>query len=753
MTRLPQVLRNVRVARRRPGHRRAPGRRRWPPSSAALGDEGPGAGASVGTEPLVRVMVEAPTEAEAAGRRPPSWSEPSSRGRLTPSAGQPVLPQPPSWTEPERSPVDSADMCGIIAGRPAPRPPDALRRQTRCTARSWRRSRRSQSPLDAGRRGPSRRPATSKRSTSCCAAPTGCTPSSATGACSPRSRAWLPRSPSRSRTALSSQSSTRLGEADGARAARGHQRRSVRLKDAAWAVERGPLPAPPVPSLRLAGAERIVGGHRGATPRSSRRSRPSTGSRCAGRDSAGLTVLVRDHGLDRRRPSHRRAAGRAGRRRAVPVVARCAPPTAACASSTRRRPRSASSATTPPALRDAIWSATTCSASPGAPTRRGRRCWATHGGPASASSPQPNAHPLDSHRSRSAPTAPTWSAALNGDVDNFADLKDAVGLRHRRRDHHRRQGHPHARVAAAGRRRRPGRRLPRHGRPASRDRWPSAQLRPTHPDQLLLALRGSGQALYVGLADGCYIVAPASPTAWSRSPPTYLRMDGDTPANPENPTASRGQIVVLDGSRAGALEGIERVSYDGTPLPVKEHELQHAQITTRDIDRGDFPHFLLKEITEAPASFRKTLRGKLVDREGAPRRWSSGRTTVPDDVRTDLRAGRHPPGAGHRTGHRGMSPVRRSPPLSRRPSARARRCASRRCRPPSCRASACGPKMSDTLVVAISQSGTTTDTNRTVDLCKGARRPSRRDRQPAGSPTSPTRPTACSTRRTGATWR
>ena len=30
--------------------------------------------------------------------------------------------------------------------------------------------------------------------------------------------------------------------------------------------------------------------------------------------------------------------------------------------------------------------------------------------------------------------------------------------------------------------------------------------------------------------------------------------------------------------------------------------------------------------------------------------------------------------------------------------------------------------MSDTLVVAISQSGTTTDTNRTVDLIRGARR-------------------------------
>jgi glucosamine--fructose-6-phosphate aminotransferase (isomerizing) len=115
----------------------------------------------------------------------------------------------------------------------------------------------------------------------------------------------------------------------------------------------------------------------------------------------------------------------------------------------------------------------------------------------------------------------------------------------------------------------------------------------------------------------------------------YLRLDGETPANPDNPTASRGQIVVLDGSRAGTVEGIERVAYDGTPLPVTEADLTGAQITTRDIDRGDYPHFLLKEIVEAPSSFRKTLRGKLAEQPTA--RVSgcrSGRTwPAHDDLR------------------------------------------------------------------------------------------------------------------------
>ena len=60
--------------------------------------------------------------------------------------------------------------------------------------------------------------------------------------------------------------------------------------------------------------------------------------------------------------------------------------------------------------------------------------------------------------------------------------------------------------------------------------------------------------------------------------------------------------------------------------------------------------------------------------------------------------------------------------------------------------------MSDTLVVAVSQSGTTTDTNRTVDLlqARGAAVIGIVNRRSA---TSPTRPTACSTPPTAATSR
>ena len=49
------------------------------------------------------------------------------------------------------------------------------------------------------------------------------------------------------------------------------------------------------------------------------------------------------------------------------------------------------------------------------------------------------------------------------------------------------------------------------------------------------------------------------------------------------------------------LEGIARQAYDGTAAARDARPTcRQAQVTTRDIDRGAYPHFLLKEITEAP---------------------------------------------------------------------------------------------------------------------------------------------------------
>ena len=65
MTRLPQVLRNVRVARRGAGRRRPRSRPTSPRAEAELGEHGRVLVRPSGTEPLVRVMVEAPTAEQA----------------------------------------------------------------------------------------------------------------------------------------------------------------------------------------------------------------------------------------------------------------------------------------------------------------------------------------------------------------------------------------------------------------------------------------------------------------------------------------------------------------------------------------------------------------------------------------------------------------------------------------------------------------------------------------------------------------
>jgi glucosamine--fructose-6-phosphate aminotransferase (isomerizing) len=326
---------------------------------------------------------------------------------------------------------------------------------------------------------------------------------------------------------------------------------------------------------------------------------------------------------------------------------------------------------------------------------------------------QANTHPLDSLES-GRDDGPYVIGALNGDVDNFADLKAAGGL----------SIAPEITTDAKVIPTLVSRRLAagddivtafRNTVAGFEGSVAIAAQASAEPDRVMLALRGSGQALYVGVAEGTYVVA-SEPYGVIELADRYLRLDGETPANPDNPTASRGQIVVLDGARAGTLEGIERVAYDGTRLPVDEGDLTDGQITTRDIDRGDFPHYLLKEITEAPASFRKTLRGKLVEAPGGGLSVTLGPDTLPDDVRAALRSGA----------------ITRVVTVGQGTAAVAAQGAAAAlalfCEPSGLRTeSMLGTELSgfglrssmdDTLVVAISQSGTTTDTNRTVDLVR-----------------------------------
>ena len=317
---------------------------------------------------------------------------------------------------------------------------------------------------------------------------------------------------------------------------------------------------------------------------------------------------------------------------------------------------------------------------------------------------QANAHPLNSEET-SGPDRPYVTAALNGDVDNYVELREEAGLAIPA------EVTTDAKIIPAL----IARRIESGATPDDAFRATvasfdgsvaiAASLAST-PDRLHLALRGSGQALYVGLAEDAFLVA-SEPYGLVEETSRYIRMDGE---------GTGGEVIVLHRAQAGDRSGVTRVSYGGAEEPTADADVVVAEITTRDIDRGGYPHFLLKEITEAPRSFRKTLRGRVVERNGV-----LGVDLGPDAL-TPAVVDRLASGTIRRVVVIGQGTAAVA---ARSVAASLRQCLSRS-------AISAGSilatelsgfeltdDMSDTLVVAVSQSGTTTDTNRTVDLVRG----------------------------------
>ena len=65
------------------------------------------------------------------------------------------------------------------------------------------------------------------------------------------------------------------------------------------------------------------------------------------------------------------------------------------------------------------------------------------------------------------------------------------------------------------------------------------------PTRLMLAMRGSGQALYVGVAPGQFVVA-SEPYGVVEECPRSLRMDGESTVDRDGNLVPPGQIVILD---------------------------------------------------------------------------------------------------------------------------------------------------------------------------------------------------------------
>jgi len=235
------------------------------------------------------------------------------------------------------------------------------------------------------------------------------------------------------------------------------------------------------------------------------------------------------------------------------------------------------------------------------------------------------------------------------------------------------------------------------------------------PGKIYLALKGSGQALFVGLREDQYLFA-SELYGLVEGTPHFIKMDGEKPRDPDHPETS-GQIFVLDQYSAGGLAGIRALTYDGHPVALTASMVQRAEITTRDIDRGNYPHYFLKEISESALSVKKTLRGKyrIVEKPDGRKGvvFNLGHDILPERLLKNLRKQvRHIAVIGQGTAAIAGAAI--ADGLSRYLKGRDMQIEAKKASEMS--GFDLKENLRDTLIIAVTQSGTTTDTNRAVAM-------------------------------------
>ncbi|OGD17835.1 MAG: hypothetical protein A2W03_15415 [Candidatus Aminicenantes bacterium RBG_16_63_16] len=233
------------------------------------------------------------------------------------------------------------------------------------------------------------------------------------------------------------------------------------------------------------------------------------------------------------------------------------------------------------------------------------------------------------------------------------------------------------------------------------------------PEKIYLALRGSGQSLFVGLSHHQYIFA-SEVYGLIEETPQFIKMDGERPRLEGDPETT-GQIFILHNDRGDGLSGIEAISYDGHPLRLTERDIRRAEITTRDIDRGAHRHYFIKEIMDAPSSVRKTLRGKYRIADGKVT-FNFGAETVPGNSQKDLVEGKTRNIFVIGQGTAAVAGAAIAEAL--KACLKGKELNIQAIKATDLSGFVMGDELARSLVIAVTQSGTTTDTNRAVAIAR-----------------------------------
>jgi len=337
---------------------------------------------------------------------------------------------------------------------------------------------------------------------------------------------------------------------------------------------------------------------------------------------------------------------------------------------------------------------------------------------------EPNCHPVDSYvMAGTDSSANIIHVCLNGDIDNYLQLKEAYENQHEiipfeittdtkiiplQIEHFLKQG---LKIEEAFRQ--------------TVNQFEGSHAISMHtslaPGKLFLAQKGSGQTIFIGLGEDSYM--PTSEVyGFVEETSNFLKMDGEQVVEGSaGPT--QGQLFVCDQDSSGGLAGISARYYDGTPLKLDDSHVKNTEITSRDIDRQNYPHYFLKEISESPLSVELTLqnRWKVSPDDANQYHIAFDENAFPQALKEALENNQIRRVYFVGQGTAGVAALACSDILNYYLS------------DPSIHIGALkaselsgfklygddgSTAMSDTLVVAISQSGTTTDTNRTVDMVK-----------------------------------